>query len=354
MNTSLQNFRIAAISVVTGEQTIFLNDELDAYGGDQARIDRLKKATGLNGRRVVAPGVTALDLAEAAVRRLVQEEKLEMNTLDACVFVTQTPDHFQPSNAAILHGRLGLPKNVACWDMNLGCSGWVYALIQVGALIQTGCAKRVLLVAGDTLSRQVDPDDRATVPLFGDAASATVVEFAQGRELQGVLGSDGSGMDAIQIPAGGMRSPEGGDQKVLDAEGIPRRADCLRMDGAEVFKFSLREVPKAVNRLLENAGLSADDIRFFFFHQANAYILSNVQRRLKVEAGKVPVETLARYGNLSSASIPAVICDTIAGRENSEPLPVVLCGFGVGLSWAAALTDLQGVDCLAVKAYGKD
>ena len=352
MMSRLQDFRIANLSVVTGDVEVCLDDELDAYGGDAARIERLKKATGLRARRVVSPGLTTVDLAEQAVRRMVDEQGLDLNTLDACLFVTQTPDFSQPANAAVLHGRLGLAKSVAAWDVNLGCSGWVYGVVQAGAWIRSGLARRVLLVAGDTTSRLLDPADRSTVPLFGDAASATVLEADPGRQWWTALHTDGSGAEAIRVPAGGMRRPAVEGEVVTDEEGKEHRADSLVMDGAQVFQFTLREIPKVVKELLESAGRSAADVPFFFFHQANAYILSNLRRRLKLEEGQLPMDSLARYGNLSSASVPSVICDSLAGsRAVDSPLPVVFCGFGVGLSWAAALTDLQGVDCLPVVAY---
>ena len=353
MNCVLHDFRMSALSVVTGGREICIDDELEAYGGDQSRIDRLKKATGLRARRVVSKGCTTLDLAEEAVQRLREAGKLDLSEVEACLFVTQTPDHFQPSNAAILHGRLGLEKSVAAWDINLGCSGWIYGLAQAGMLIQVGGAKKVLLVAGDTLSRQVDPEDRGTVPLFGDAACAAVLDFDSGREWRFQLATDGAGSNAIRLPAGGMRTAVENAEPVLDAEGNLHRADCLVMDGAEVFQFALREVPKAVKRVLEDAGTNAEEVHHFFFHQANAYILSNIRRRLKLGAEQVPMQALERYGNLSSASIPSVICDTLNESDGGGGLSV-LCGFGVGLSWATALTDLQGVDCLPVKAYGKD
>lgn len=356
MNLVLQDFRIASLSVVTGGREICIDDELDAYGGDQARVDRLKKATGLRVRRVVSATETAVDLAEDAVRRLVSAGKLNLSEVEACLFVTQTPDHFQPSNAAVLHGRLGLAKSVAAWDVNLGCSGWVYGLAQAGMLMQAGGAQKVLLVAGDTLSRQVDPEDRGTVPVFGDAAAVAVLEKKEGRRWHFVLGTDGAGRDAIRVPAGAMRLAAEGADPVMDAEGNLHRADCLVMDGAEVFQFSLREVPAAVKSVLEAADAKPEEVRHYFFHQANAYILSNVRRRLKLSPEQVPMGTLERYGNLSSASIPAVICDSLGGSQgvDQEGRPSILCGFGVGLSWAAALTDLAGVDCLPVVAYGKD
>ncbi|MFP4351980.1 MAG: 3-oxoacyl-ACP synthase III family protein [Puniceicoccaceae bacterium] len=353
MESVFTQFRIRAIATVVGGRRIRLDDEVGLYGGDRARIDRLKKATGLDTRHVVSDGVTSLDLAEDAYLRLERRTGIDRDSIDACVFVTQTPDHFQPANSALLHGRLGLPKKTACWDVNLGCSGWVYGLVQLGALFECGDIRRALLVAGDTISRQTDPEDRGTAPVFGDGAAVSLLERARGRETRAILGSDGAGSAAIRVPAGAFRYPLPTTETFRDGEGNPRRADCLIMDGLEVFRFSLREVPVAVRDLLEGAGVGAEQLSHAFFHQANASILTTLQRRLGLTAAQVPLGTLARYGNLSSASVPAVVCDTLSAPADSDAAGLsVLCGFGVGLSWGTALTDLSGVDCLPITIHG--
>jgi len=354
MLSHFTKFRIGAISTVVGDRTIRLDNEIDLYDGDRARVDRLKKATGLDTRRVVSEGVTAVDLAESASSHLMSHLDIDPITIDACLFVTQTPDHFQPSNSTILHGRLNLPKTTACWDVSLGCSGWVYGLAQLGALFECGSLNRALLIAGDTLSREVDPEDRGTAPLFGDGAAVTLLEKADNHETRVLLGSDGGGSAAIRVPAGAFRHPMPTSEIFYDSEGGVRKPDSLIMDGPEVFRFSLREVPAALNSLMELANVEKESLQHVFFHQANAYILSNLRRRLGLTELQVPTGTLGRYGNLSSASIPAVICDTTAGPDegNVELGKSMLCGFGVGLSWGAALTDLSGVDCLPVRKYG--
>lgn len=341
---------------MTGSRKVALEDELSYYDGDIDRIARLKKATGLAERYLVEPGTTAVDLAEAATHRLTQVDGFSLDQLDAMLFVTQTPDHFQPSNAAVLHGRLGLPKSVAAFDVNLGCSGWVYALWQAASLIAASSLQRVLILAGDTLSRQIDARDRATAPLFGDAATATLVEAKPDAVLHIALGTDGSGAQAITVPAGAMREPASDltAQAMQDADGNWRSPQNLFLDGPEVFQFTLREVPKAINELLDAAKLTTEAIDYFFLHQANGFILSNLARRLKVSLDRVPSQSLSRYGNLSSASIPSVICDTLADAPSRQAQRCLLCGYGVGLSWATALTDLSNTTCLPVAHYGND
>jgi 3-oxoacyl-[acyl-carrier-protein] synthase-3 len=355
MTLTLQDVGIGGLSVVTGSIRVRLDDEVDsAYQGDAARVARLKQATGLDTRRVVKAGTTALDLGLEATQRLM-EQIPEARQTQALIFVTQTPDHFQPCNAALLHGRLQLSKQVAAWDVNLGCSGWVYGVSQAAAWVSAGGLERVLVVTGDTLSQQLHPGDRSTVPLFGDAASATLVKKSPGQQMPVLLGTDGGGAGAIQVPAGGFREPAdaAAQQPHTDAEGNLRRRTDLHLDGPEVFKFTLREVPVAVNELLAAVDLKPQQVSRYYFHQANGFILDNLRRRLKIPAEAVPKAALAQFGNLSSASIPSAICldQQTAQSQASSPFRALCCGFGVGLSWGALLTEISPEVCLPVVTF---
>lgn len=312
-----------------------IDDEAGRYG-DAGQVARIKKTIGLNERRVVEAGTTTCDLCETAARAVLDAD----GRPDALLCVTQTPDHFQPSNAAILHGRLGLATNCAAMDIGLGCSGWVYGLWLASQMLAAGGCQRVLLCAGDTLSRCVHPQDRAAAPLFGDAGSATLLVRA---ETAGPawfdLHTDGAGAGVMRIPAGAFREPpsDAAGIAAIDEAGNTRRPLDLHMDGAEVFNFSIKTEPPAVQALLEYAGVEPDAVDAFVFHQANRYILTNIARRLKIPAEKVPMETVERYGNQSSASIPGTICDALSDQLCAGPMRLVLSGFGVGLSWASAL-----------------
>ncbi len=221
-----------------------IDDEIDLFGGNEKQIARLKKTIGLDRRRVVEPGTTAADLCEAAARRLLEATELTPESIDAVICVTQTPDYSQPCNAAVLHGRLDLPKSCAALDVNLGCSGYVYGLWLAHMMVSAGGCERVLLLAGDTISRIVNPKDRAVAPLFGDGGSATLIQRSECESTAWFsLETDGKGFDKLIVPAGGHRTPSSAETRaeVTDEGGNVRSAANLFMDGAEIFNFSIVE-----------------------------------------------------------------------------------------------------------------
>ena len=336
MHCSLANVRLSGLAVTTGSVTRdFVADGL-AAGHDRASLERVAQAVGLRERRVAAPGVTALDLCEDAARRMLEAAGADPSSVDAVVFVTQTPDHPQPNNASLLHGRLGLGRSAPAFELSMGCSGWAHGLHQAALLCAHGGAARVLLCAGDTLSRLTNPADRAADPLFGDAGSAALVErTGRGSPWRFVLGADGAGAEAIIVRQGGARRPAGPLVERTDADGNRAHDGNLVMAGADVFAFTLREVPEAVAAAMRLAGWRADDVDAFVLHQANRFVLGALARKLGVPAEKVPMGLVEKYGNQSSASIPCALADALGDRLAVAPLRLVGCGFGVGLSWGA-------------------
>ena len=321
-----------------------IDEEIDLFGGNVQQIERLKRTIGLDRRRVVKPGTTAADLCEYAARRLFESLNLSIEEVDAVIFVTQTADYPQPCNAAVLHGRLNLSKRCAALDVNLGCSGYVYGLWLAHMMVGGGGCRNVLLLAGDTISRIVNPRDRSVVPLFGDGGSATLIHASrQQSKVWFNLGTDGKGFDKLIVPAGGFRTPCSAETKMEadGADGAIRSAENLHMDGAEIFNFSITEEPRTVQDLLDYSGLNPDSIDYFVFHQANRYILRNIARRLKIDCARVPMETVERFGNQSSASIPFALCGELRDvLIDSTTKRLLLSGFGVGLSWASAIMSV--------------
>ena len=338
MYTQLSNIRIAGLAVTTGSiERDYVQDGL-AAGVDRVSLERSSKVVGLRKRMVAVAGVTALDLCADAATRLITEMGIDATSIDAIVFVTQSPDHSQPNNASLLHGRLGLSKSAATFELSMGCSGWVFGLQQAALLCAHGGAARVLLCAGDTLSRLTNPGDRATDPLFGDAGSATIIEkTGRSAPFHFVLGADGSGASSIIVPAGGARQPNSATTRVeiVDTEGNRHHAENLHMNGAEVFNFTLREVPDAVNAVMKLAGWAPAYVDALVLHQANRFIISTVGKKCGFPAEKMPMDIVEKYGNQSSASIPCALIDALGDRLESSPLKIVACGFGVGLSWGA-------------------
>lgn len=332
-----------------------IDDELSLFGGNVKQLERLKKTIGLDKRRVVEAGTTSADLCEAAAQRLLDGLNIERDHIDALICVTQTPDYLQPCNAAVLHGRMGLAKNCAALDVNLGCSGYVYGLWLAHTMIASGGCQRVLLLAGDTISRLVHPKDRAVAPLFGDGGSATLLQCANGPASSFFsLQTDGRGYQHLIVPAGGARCPSTPEtaRAAQDEAGNLRSPENLFMDGAEIFNFSITEEPQAVRELLDFAHSDPAEVDYFVFHQANRYILKNIAKRLKLDPAKVPMQTVERFGNQSSASIPAAICGELApSLKTKSGHRLLLSGFGVGLSWASVLLEVPQITLCEIIDY---
>jgi 3-oxoacyl-[acyl-carrier-protein] synthase-3 len=352
MHSSLSNLRLAGIAVTTGSVVRdYIADGL-AAGIERAVLERNSKTLGLKQRRVAAPGVTALDLCADAAARLLNELGVDATSLDALIFVTQTPDHSQPNNASLLHGRLGLSKSAAAYDLSMGCSGWVYGLHQAALLCAHGGAARVLLCAGDTLSRLTNPGDRATDPLFGDAGAAVLVEkTGRSAPMHFVLGTDGSGAEAIRVGQGGARQPSGDLVEQTDADGNRRHAANLCMNGADVFSFTLREVPPAVTAVMRLAGYEAKQVDAVLLHQANTFMVKTLGKKMGFTDEQTPSDIFADYGNQSSASIPATLVQALGGRLEAETLKLVGCGFGVGLSWGAFAVEIGPITVCPIQSF---
>ena len=290
------------------------------FGEDTAR--KIAKATGIEARHLVPPHQCTSDLAEAAARRLLDRLGWDAASVDLLVMVTQTHDHVMPASGFRLHHRLGLGKGAAVLDLTLGCSGYVYGLWTAAAMLKAAGGRRALLIAGDTTSRVLDPDDRTVAPLFGDAATATALEIdGAAKPMAFALGSDGAGAPYLTVRGGALREPD-----------APAH---LFMDGTQVFAFTLREVPGNVRAVLDLAGWGMEAVDHLVLHQANAQMIRHLAQKL----GATPAQTvlgLAGFGNTSSASIPLTLASELGGSLRSGAARLLLSGFGVGWSWGSA------------------
>lgn len=310
------------------------NDYFNAkFGGDS--VAGVTKMTGIQSRYWVGEDQTTADLCYVAAERLIEQLGWERGSVDALIFVSQTPDYILPATACVLQSRLGLPTTVAAFDVNLGCSGYVYGLWLASSLVRGGC-RRVILLAGDTISRIVDPEDRGTVMLFGDAGSATAIE-AESTASPGFysLGSDGSGAEYLKI-ACGNRSLSRNDKAA---------SDTLYMEGSEIFNFTVSRIPELISATLEAEIKKTEDIDYYIFHQANTFIIKYIAKKLNVDMSRVPVN-IGQFGNTSSASIPLVMTSMLAEPLIQKPTRLMLTGFGVGYSWAAAALELSPMTCV--------
>ena len=291
--------------------------------------DKIKEKLGITNRGIAAPDECSSDLAVSAAHRLFERGSCKPSEIDFVLFCTQTPDYLLPTSACLIQERLGIPKTSGALDFNLGCSGYVYGLGLAKGLIETGQAGKILLLTGETYSKLMKSDDKATRTLFGDAGSATLITGIESdREMIGpfVYGTDGSGGEHLIVKTGGMRQ-SGSDSG---------ESSGLFMNGGEIFTFSVREVSNAVDALMEKSGSTRESINLFIFHQANAYMLGFLRQKCRIPEDKFHT-CFSNTGNTVSNTIPIALYDAIKSGKIHPGDTVMLVGFGVGLSWAACL-----------------
>jgi 3-oxoacyl-[acyl-carrier-protein] synthase III len=292
--------------------------------------EKIVQKTGILSRRIAGENETSADLAAQAAEALLSSTSdgpaIERDQIDALIFVSQSPDYFVPATACGLQSRLRLSQQVAAFDLNQGCSGYLYGLWVAQALVQSGAARRVLVLTAETYSRYCTPQNIAVASLFGDAAAATLVTSdptAAWAELGPiVLGTDGTGVEHLLVPGGGHRHP-------LADETHPRQ---MFMNGAAVAGFAVGYVKGGIERVLSMAQCGWNDIDRFLFHQANPGFIQRLTAALHLPAEKVPID-LADVGNCGSATIPLLI-SRLHERGALQPgNRCVLAGFGTGFSW---------------------
>jgi 3-oxoacyl-[acyl-carrier-protein] synthase-3 len=333
---------ISAVSACVPRYTAY-NKDLGYLIPKSEDIQRLIQSTGIEERHIADENTCASDLCLAAAEQLLADGKTDRTGIDALIFVTQTPDYRQPATAMNIQHRLGLPKSTLSFDINLACSGYVYGLSVAFAFTQAAGINKVLLLAGDTLSKVVSRKDKATLPLFGDAGTATLVEKGNYPHTCFTLNSDGGEAGIINIPCGGYRQPSSPEslEEIAAPDGNIRNGEQLYMDGAEVFNFGLREVPKDIRNLLLFTGESPDTVDLIIYHQANRFMTDFFTRKLKFSTEKTPC-SIDRFGNTASASIPLTIVSEMHDPDRyTKRKKVIISGFGAGLSWGSALIDLS-------------
>jgi 3-oxoacyl-[acyl-carrier-protein] synthase-3 len=302
------------------------NDALAAMYPEWS-ADKILAKTGIRTRHIAAPDETAADMACAAAENLFARGQVAREQVDFVLLCTQAPDHPLPTSACLLQQRLGLARSAGALDFNLGCSGFVYGLSLAKGLVESGAARCVLLLTADTYSKYLDPADRGVRTLFGDAAVATVIAastHAHAHESIGpfVFGTDGSGAAHLMVEGGGARAPSGDPY--------------LRMDGAEVFAFTLREVPAAIDALLDKAGLGKGEVDYFVLHQANRFMLDALRKKIGIPQEAMPIH-MEDVGNTVSSTIPLALIRMREAGQLASGTRLMLVGFGVGYSWAATL-----------------
>jgi 3-oxoacyl-[acyl-carrier-protein] synthase III len=313
-------------------ERVMTNDELAKMveTSDEWIVER----TGIRERRVAGPDEALSDLSLPAAREALEQAGVEPESIDLIIVATVTPDMLFPSTGALLADQLGA-ADAAAYDLSAGCTGFMYALAQAYGMLAGGLSERALVVGGDVLSKIVNWHDRSTCILFGDGAGAVVLERVdRGGFLGFELGAEGAGGVHLSLPAGGSRLP-------ASAETVAAEQHFAQMNGPEVFKFATRILISSAQKILDECGLSVENIDVYVPHQANVRIIDHATRKLGIPKERVVVN-VDRYGNTSSGSIPLALADAATDGRLREGSLVLMTGMGAGLTWGSSLIEWTG------------
>lgn len=306
--------------------------------------EKIKSKTGINSRHIALETETAVDIAQRACLKLFEHSSLKAEQVDFLVLMTESPDYILPPSSCVLHGRLGLPHSCGSFDINLGCSAYIYGLAVCKGLVSAGLAHNVLLVTAETYSKYINIMDKSTRTLFGDAATATWISTEGSIEIsQFDFGTNGADFDKLIIPAGMARMPRSAETGIerTDSSGYTRSMEQLYMDGTGIFNFTIEVVPNTVKSLLDKEGLDGEDIGLYIFHQANEFMLSYLRKKIKISKERFYIN-MGDTGNTVSCSIPLAMKRSMLDGAFPQEGCVMLVGFGVGLSWGSVILRIGG------------
>lgn len=319
--------RISALGVHVPER-VLTNDEISQFL--DTSDEWITTRTGIRERRIAHVDEAASDLGEIAARRCLESGGIDASQLDLVIVTTISPDHIMPATASIVAEKIGA-YGAGAFDVQAGCTGFVYGLAIATAFASAGIYENVLVIGAEVLSKMVDWEDRTTCVLFGDGAGAVLVQPTDNGSIFSFdLGNDGSGASSLLVPAGGSRMP-------ATFETVRDHAHVMHMAGSEVFKFATRTVADSCQKVLGDAEMSVADVDLFVPHQANIRIIESAARRLGMNDGQV-FANLDRYGNTSCASIPISLHEASESGRLKKGDTLLMSGFGAGLTWGSCLT----------------
>ena len=292
-------------------------------------MDKITAKTGVTKRFISDSNQTALDLGVSAAKLMLEGSEKLTKEIDLLILVTQSPDYILPTSACIIQQKLNLPNNCMAFDINLGCSGFVYGLSVAGSLIESKVASKALIICADSYTKYIENDDRTNRPIFSDAGAATLIVNSELDNIGSfVTGTDGSGYESLIVRQGGSRDLNSNSNKILE------------MNGSEVFLFTMKRIPATVKELLLKEKTSIDEIDLFIFHQASKLVIDNLTRLLHLNPAKV-YRNYEKKGNTVSATIPIALKDASDEGLLHQNSKVMIIGFGVGLSWGATILNWE-------------
>ncbi len=345
--------KITGITGVVPERVINIDDEIQYYDNDPEKLARNKKILGLGTRHIADDRTTNADLCEAAAENLIVSLNIDRTTIDTLIVISTSLDYKYPASACILQGRLGLNENCTCFDITgLACSAYVHGLLTAHALIKSGASQKILLLVGEIASIHSDKRNRNSNMLFGDAGTATLLEYDQNANASFFYtGTRGKDWDKIIAPAGGWALPI--QEDIINLEETDTSGNVWHlwdeiMKGFDVFKFTTDVGPKGIENILSFAKKTKKDIDYFAFHQANKQIIKTVASYAGLPKDKWSTETFSTYGNCGSAAVVTDLCRELSQKKHTT---VCLATFGVGLSWGFCIADFSKTSVEAIKIY---
>ena len=343
----VNNVRVLGISSVVPSEEFDLRDEKNLYDGDQRRIERIISSSGFLKRRVSPLNVMTSDLCYEAAENVILNTKISRDKIDGLIFISYTPDYLMPATSYVLHKRLGLSKNCIVVDIPQACSGYEIGLYQASMMINYGC-KNVLLLVGDSFSKFSDMFNNSSAPIFSDAGTATILTYDKfSRNTYINIFSNGEGYSSLMCKNGGFKNIPTRD--MFYDNGLFKYESS--MDGGKIFDFALYEVSNGINSILEFSKIDKSEIDYFVMHQANKLILKTIATQIGVSEDKIPMKTITEYGNQCGASIPCTISNELFLDIISKNNKLLLSGFGVGLSWANVIIDMNQIYCSGIIEY---
>lgn len=348
MKIDFSNKKITGILSILPSNEVLFEDEMHNYSFSEAKSLKLKAAMGFKSKRVVADeSITSFDLVVKGLDYLFENNLLDKDSIDAILFVSQSPEYIMPPTSNLLHGKYGLDDKVYCLDINQGCAGFVVGLQQSFMLLNNPGINKVVLCNADVLSPKVSKFDRNSNPLIGDAAAITIIEnTTESTSIIGEIRMDGSGAMALNVPAGGARMPitEETSELYEDTFGNKRSKNHLVMQGDNVFNFVQTKVPEQIKNIVESSNDSVDTIDYFLFHQPNRFMLQKLADKIGVSRDKLPFNVVENFGNSSGVTIPVVTTFNLGDQLEQSEMKVCFSGFGVGLTWGTIIMNLGNLD----------
>lgn len=341
------NIRVAGVACAVPRNKIETTSYKALFGDEE--VEKFMAMTGVRSAHRTLEHQTTSDLGFRAAKELLSKKGVSPEEIGALIFASHSPDYRRPATAFVLQHRLGIPKDAVCYDISLGCSSLVVGMQTAASLLQTGDIDKALVIVGDTAGKTVNPNDRSSVMLFGDAGGAMLLEKTESEsdQIDAMIRSDGAGYKYMIVPGGGCRNLHASEEVVMCEDGNPRSLMNSFIRGTSVFTFTIFDVPRLIKDFWAKTGTGPGDYDCFAFHQANLYILKQIAKKTKMDFDRMPI-TLDRYGNTSGASAIVSMCDRYGGSVESKKIKVMACGFGVGISLGATSFEIDTTNILPI------